>query len=107
LSLEQLGGLVGKAFPGERIEAYLPAIAPNISYQIILEKNGAVYLNQYTGKIVGVRGEGMEFLDYVHQLHIRLGWRSESDPGKKIMSWVGVAMLVVLFSGFYLWWPAK
>jgi len=54
-----------------------------------------------------VRPEEPEFLDYVHQLHLRLGWRHEGDPGKKIMSWVGVAMLVLLLSGLVLWWQQK
>jgi len=107
LSLEEIGSLMQKTFAGERIEAYLPSVAPNISYQIVLEKSGAVYVNQYNGKVLGVRGEGLELLDYVHQLHIRLAWQSESDTGKKIMSWAGVAMLILLLSGLYLWWPAK
>lgn len=107
MSLEEIGAVVRKAFPGDQIEAYQPSVSPDLSYRIPLEKSGTVYVNQYTGQILGVRAPRMEFLDYVHQLHIRLGWQSESDPGKKIMSWAGVAMLLLLLSGLYLWWPAK
>jgi uncharacterized iron-regulated membrane protein len=107
LSLEEVGALIAKAFPGERIEAYRPSVSPGLSYQVILEESGTVYVNQYTGDLLGVRPDRMEFLDYVHQLHLRLGWRREGDPGKKIISWAGVALLGLLLSGLYLWWPLK
>lgn len=109
MSLEEVSAVVRKAFPGEQIEEYLPSVSPNLSYQIVLENSGAVYVNQYTGQILGVRPARIEFLNYVHQIHLRLAWESESqsDPGKKIMSWAGVAMLLLLLSGVYLWWPAK
>lgn len=107
LTLEQIGAAVRAAFPNERIQAYLLSLSPNLAYQVIVEKSGDVYVDQFTGKILGTRPQRLEFLDYVHQLHIRLAWQREGDPGKKIMSWAGVGMLGLLLSGFYLWWPAK
>jgi len=107
LSLVEIGTTVAKSFPGERIQAYFPSTAPELSCYVIVEKSGGVYLNPYTGQILGVRPNKREFLDYVHQLHLRLGWQRQGDPGKKIMSWVGVAMLFLLLSGLFLWWPVK
>lgn len=107
LSLVEIGASVGKKFPGEHIDAYLLSVSPGLSYRVFMEKSGLVYVNQYTGEVLGGVPDGPQFLDYVHQLHLRLLWRSESDPGKKIMSWVGVAMLLLLLSGLYLWWPLK
>ena len=107
LSLEEIGERVRAAFPNDTIEAYRLSLSPEISYQVLLEEGGAVYINQYTGQILGTRPPGMEFLDYVHQLHLRLAWRTESDLGKKIMSWAGVVTLLLLLSGLYLWWRSK
>ncbi|HEY6968626.1 MAG TPA: PepSY-associated TM helix domain-containing protein [Candidatus Angelobacter sp.] len=107
LSLAELGAVVSKRFPDDRIEAYSLSTSPNLSYQIALEKSGTVYINQYSSEVLGVRPDEMDFLAYVHQLHLRLLWQKEGDPGKKIISWVGVAMLFLLLSGLYLWWPAK
>lgn len=107
LSLTEIGAIVAKSFPGERIQAYFPSAAPDLSCYVFLGKSGAVYLNPYTGQVLGVRPNKLEFLDYVHQLHIRLAWQRPSDPGKKIMSWAGVAMLLLLLSGLFLWWPLK
>src|ERR1700746_2270387 len=79
LSLAEIGAVVAKRFPGESIDAYILSTSPNISYQVALETSGSVYVNQYTGEILGVRPEQMEFLDYVHQLHLRLLWRGRGD----------------------------
>ncbi|HSK43145.1 MAG TPA: PepSY-associated TM helix domain-containing protein, partial [Candidatus Binatia bacterium] len=106
LSLVQIKEIVARAYPGDRIQNYELSTAPEISYQVSLEKTGDVYLNQYTGEILGVRSKE-EFLDYVHQLHIRLLWRGKNDPGKTIITWSGVAALFLACSGLYLWWPLK
>ncbi|HLW54160.1 MAG TPA: PepSY-associated TM helix domain-containing protein [Candidatus Angelobacter sp.] len=107
LSLAEIGAIVNGAFPGDRIFAYYLSPSPNLSCQVVLENSGTVYINQHTGKILGVRPDQLEFLDLVHQLHIRLAWRHDGDPGKRIMSWAAVAMLLLLLSGLYLWWPVK
>src|SRR5262245_60716306 len=82
LTLAEIGANVARAFPGERIQAYFPSTAPELSCYVIVEKSGRVYLNPYTGQVLGVRPNQMEFLDYVHQLHLRLGWQHQGDPGK-------------------------
>lgn len=106
LSLEQIGGVVAKAFPGERIGGYMLSTDPDLSYAVALRR-GQVYVNQYTGEVLGVRPNGPDFLSRVHQLHLRLLLQNRAEWGKKIVSWVGVAILFLLLSGFYLWWPVK
>ena len=109
LPLAEIGAAVAKRFPGEPIDAYMLSTSPDLSYQVVLETSGSVYVNQYTGEILGVRPDQMEFLDYVHQLHLRLLWRGQGDegPGKKIMTWTGVVIIFLVLSGLYLWWPRK
>src|SRR5260370_25706835 len=98
LSLAEIGTAVSKAFPGERIGGYALSTSPNLSYQVSLRR-GAVCVNQYTGEVLGVRPGGMDFLAYVHQLHLRLLTplflpdRDRHEVGKQIMSWAGVAIL--------------
>jgi uncharacterized iron-regulated membrane protein len=106
LSLAELRDHVMKEFPGERIAGYNLSTSPHISAQVALPR-GIVFVNPYTGEILGVRLTGMTFLAYVHQLHLRLAIRDPNDPGKKIISWAGVAMLFLLLSGLILWWPLK
>lgn len=105
MSLAEIGAVVNKAFPGERIGAYSLATDPGLSYGVILRR-GLVAVNPYTGEILGVRPGGPDFLGRVHQLHLRLLWLGRrGDPGKKVMSWAGVVILFLLVSGLYLWWP--
>lgn len=107
LSLADLSGIVASTFPGEQITAYTVSDSPNDAWQVWLEKSGRVYLNPYSGQILGVRSPKPEFLDYVHQLHLRLAWRHRGDPGALIVSWAGVALFLLSLSGLYLWWPVK
>ncbi len=104
LPLAKIGEAAAKEFPGERISGYLLSTDPGISYAVSLRR-GVVYVNQYTGEVLGVRAPGPDFLSRVHQLHLRLLLQNRSDPGKLIMSCVGVVILFLLVSGIYLWWP--
>src|SRR5262249_22780217 len=76
------------------------------SYQVNL-RGRVAYMNQYTGEVLGVMPTGPDFLSRVHQLHLRLLWRDEHDRGKTIMSWSGGALVALVGSGLYLWWPLK
>ena len=62
-----------------------------------------VYVNQYTGDILGIRS-GPTWLNQVHQFHLRL---LAGATGKTIVSWAGLLMTLLTLSGLYLWWPIK
>lgn len=104
MPLAEIGAAVAKAYPGERIGGYTWSSSPNLSYQVALPGR-QLYVNPYTGAVLGERPGGMDFLARVHQLHLRLLIRTPSDPGKTIMSWAGVAITFLALSGLYLWWP--
>jgi uncharacterized iron-regulated membrane protein len=106
LSLAEIEAVVHQAYPDKRIFGYLLSTSPDISCAVSL-RGRQVYVDQYTGAILGDRPSGMDFLAYVHQTHLRLAIRRPSDPGKTIMSWAGMLLLILLLSGLYLWWPVK
>lgn len=103
LTLQEIGDAVSRAYAGEPIVAYLPSTSPDISWQVVLPR-GIVYVNQYTGEVLGVRTRGQTFLGVVRAMHTRLG---AGDFGRSVVKWAGVATLILLASGLYLWWPAK
>ena len=105
MSLEQLGERVLQAFPNEKITGFTLSTSPNMSSLVSLRRSG-VFVNPYTGEILGSASSG-GFLSMVHQLHLRLLIRNQSDSGKKIVSAAGLAMLFLVLSGIYLWWPMK
>ena len=102
LTLAELGAAVSRAFPGQRTLAYGLSVAPDLSYSVSV-RSGTVFVNQYTGEILGMRS-APTFLNNVHQLHLRL---LAGAAGKRIVSWAAVVMLFLLLSGVYLWWPFK
>ena len=109
LSLAEIGAAVLKTFPGERIRAYTLSTSPNISYQVGTGQ-GTVYVNQYTGEILGIQkgpDSVSNALNFIHQFHMRLAIRNQADTGEEIIKWVDVVILFLLLSGLYLWWPAK
>jgi len=103
LSLEEIGGAVSKQFSGEPIVAYLPSETADLSSQVILPR-GIVCVNQYTGEILGMRTRGQSIFGWARDFHVRL---ASGDVGRIVMRWSGVAMLVSLASGLYLWWPGR
>ena len=103
LSLDEIGGAVSKQFNGEPIVAYLPSESPELSSEVILP-SGIVCVNQYTGEVLGTRTREQSIFVLARDLHVRL---ASGDVGRNIMRWSGVALLVSLASGLYLWWPRK
>ena len=105
-SLEELGAAASKAQHGEQPIGFLMSTSPDLAYQVLF-RGRSVFVDQYTGAVLGVRASGPDFLSRVHQLHLRLLIQNSSDAGKTIVKWASVALLVLLLSGLYLWWPAK
>jgi uncharacterized iron-regulated membrane protein len=109
LSLAAINDIVHKAYPRDTIAAYDLATSTDISYQVYTN-NKTVYINEYSGKILGVVSgpdSWNKAQQTIHQLHLRLAFHDSHDIGKSIMSWAGVAMLLILPSGLILWWKQK
>jgi uncharacterized iron-regulated membrane protein len=100
--LTELGAEVLAAYPGRKIGGYGMGVSPDLSYAVSIGGT-AVFVNQYTGEILGERS-GPTWLSQVHQLHLRL---LAGSTGKTIVSWAGVLTLLLTISGLYLWWPVK
>lgn len=103
LSLQEIGEAASKRFKGEQIVAYLPSESPDLSSEVILP-SGIVCVNQYTGEVLGMRKRRQTIFGLAHDLHVRV---ASGDVGRGIMKWSGLALLVSLVSGAYLWWPMK
>jgi uncharacterized iron-regulated membrane protein len=103
LSLSEIGDAASRRFRGEPVVAYLPSLSPNLSSQVVLP-SGIAYVNQHTGEVLGMRIRGQTFLGYVRELHVHL---AGGNFGRNILKLSGIAMLLSLASGLYLWWPIR
>ncbi len=104
----------------DKVDATLPADvdvkgvvvsnSPNEAYKVNLSKpkKAAVYVNQYTGEVIG-KEERLPFFQTVFRLH---RWLMDSNPGDGKLFWgkmiVGtstLAFVVILLTGLVIWWP--
>ena len=72
-------------------------------------REGAVYLNPYTGRMVGQGAQGMrDFFRIVTEWHRWLGAPVENRAvPKAITGACNLAFLFLVMSGFYIWFPRK
>ena len=101
LSLAELTSRAAAGLTGP-VVGYGLGVSPNLSWYIATP-DGAVFVNPYTGEILGTR-TAPTWLNQVHQFHLRL---LAGNAGKTIVSWAGVVMTLLTLSGIYLWWPVK
>ena len=115
---------VGEPLPvsviADKVDATLPAdvdvkgvvvsSSPDEAYKVNLSKpkKAAVYVNQYTGEVIG-KDERLPFFRTVFRLH---RWLMDSNPGEGKVFWgkmiVGastLAFVVILLTGLVIWWP--
>lgn len=114
----------GEALPlnilADKVDATLPAdvdvkgivvsCSPHEAYKVNLSKpkKSAVYVNQYTGEVIG-QDERLPFFQAVFRLH---RWLMDSNPGDGKIFWgkmiVGtstLACVIILLTGLVIWWP--
>jgi uncharacterized iron-regulated membrane protein len=102
---QQLGE-VQQAYAGAKITKFIPGIAPNRSTEVTLttaqQEHLLVFVNPYTGKILGDRSEDYNFQAIVRKMHSEL---MLGQVGNYLVELAACWGLVLLMSGLYLWWP--
>ena len=63
-----------------------------------------IYVNQYTGAVLGSTEDGSNWIIKVHDLHVNL---LTGKTGNGIVTWSTCGLLVLSLSGIILWWPRK
>ena len=63
-----------------------------------------VYVNQYTGMVLGSTEDGSNWILKVHDLHVNF---LSGKLGNQIVTWSTVGLLILSLSGIVLWWPRK
>jgi len=63
-----------------------------------------VYVNQYTGKVLGSTEDGSNWILKVHDLHVNF---LSGKVGNQIVTWSTFGLLVLSLSGIVLWWPRR
>lgn len=61
-----------------------------------------VWLDPGTGRVLDKSDSSQGLVRFMHQLH---GSLLIPDVGRKVVGWIGVAMLLSSATGLWLWWP--
>ena len=96
---------VEKAHPGQKIDRIFLPRAPGQTYQVRLPAaQTSVFVNPYSGQIVGETAHTRSFYDWVDELHVRL---LADDIGHFLVGIGGFALFTMALSGLWLWWPRR
>jgi uncharacterized iron-regulated membrane protein len=95
-------------YPGRKIDAFGLPPRPDLSLLVALtDAKGAgrqLYVNPYTGEILGSLNDANQFMRRVHSFHQRLAGGNVSDM---IVGWTAIFLLLLSISGIVLWWRSK
>jgi uncharacterized iron-regulated membrane protein len=106
LTLADIAASLNRTYSGKPISRFELSTVPDLSYRVAVDGQ-VLHVNQYTGEVIGPATPQPDTLAKIHQLHLRLLWMSHPDAGKAVVSWMCTGMIVLLATGFYLWWPLK
>lgn len=96
------------ALPGQTANRLTMPVAPGDAAIIRFtaqERRAArqVFVDPVSLQVLAIRGVQEGWLRFIHNLHANL--LLEGRPGRAVIGWFGVILLVMATSGLYLWWP--
>ncbi|OJW10861.1 MAG: hypothetical protein BGO49_25470 [Planctomycetales bacterium 71-10] len=111
--LDELIEVAKKAGGSDELEGMALRPEPDRSVRFMVEGTGTgghdggpphvdVYVNPYTGDVLGTRTEGTDVFDVVLALHRNLMYGS---TGRALVELTTAWGLILLATGVYLWWP--
>ena len=88
---------------------------PNLVHVMQTSDRATVYVNQYSGEILGTRigpSSAQRIIGYIHQLHTHLvpdprQARRAAEIGEKIVESAGFVLCALVPTGLILWWRVK
>ncbi|KGO87947.1 transmembrane protein [Flavobacterium rivuli WB 3.3-2 = DSM 21788] len=82
---------------------YKAGNADAILYFNSLDQYYNIYTDPYTGKVLGIYDEELDFFNIVKMLHWSL--LLNAPVGQQIIGWSTFIFVVMLITGIILWWP--
>jgi len=87
---------------------YMPATDSDSTYVRLVSRSSAatreVYVDQYSGAILGRKELANQLIWKIHEFHINLG---AGAGGSQLVFYASIALLCLAGSGLCLWWPRR
>ncbi len=107
MSVDDLFQAAAKAYPGQKVATLRLPQSADDSVQFNVKGPKQVFMNPYTGAILGERSPQTP-LSTIHSIHLRLLVGGGKDKtGADIVAFVTAVAIFLVLSGVYLWWPIK
>lgn len=117
VSVEEMFNSARQAFPKQRVQNIGFPNDDKLSAQLMLGTGQRVFMDPYTGKVLGSRGFNESLSFRLHQLHVRLLFPPVTTPfgkgtrtvpnklGSQIVGWTTVVLLGISITGIFVWFP--
>ena len=95
------------AVPGTRLRSYTEPASPTGSALVTLKSDSGkrlVYLDPYTGRVLDTVDANTEFMFVTRKLHSLVYF---GNTASYLVEAIGGFALILVFTGFYLWWPRR
>jgi len=109
LDLDVLVTMARTAVPEGRLSGVMLRADPTATVGVNFGRERTVFVNPYTGAVLGEGAKTLrDFFHMVTDWHRWLGTEGDSrDIGRAITGTCNTAFVVMVVTGFYLWWPRR
>lgn len=101
LSLDSLAAVARAARPG-KLTALSVGDSPDRSVVASFGREGSLYLDPWSGKVLGSESEMRKALRFMEEIHRWLGSR---EIGRPVTGTAALLCLFLSLSGLWMWWP--
>jgi uncharacterized iron-regulated membrane protein len=102
LSLDLLAEKAQQSKSKGNVSAITIKSDPRASAVVGFGREGSLYINPYTGDVLGGTSKTHKFLHFIEDWH---RWLVKRDIGKPIIGASTFAFFILVLSGIYIWWP--
>ncbi len=104
LALSALVARANAADPTDPVGGIHLAEEPDQAYELSARRRHSIFINRYSGEILGTRNREESFARFVHLLHTRF---VAGEIGEHLAGAFTLGMLFLAASGIVLWWPRR
>ncbi|MEW6734366.1 MAG: PepSY-associated TM helix domain-containing protein [Acidobacteriota bacterium] len=108
LGAQALFAKVHEIKPGVKPTSLTLQADPTAAAVITLGREGVLYLNPYTGELIGKGSKTRYFFQKITDWHRWFALEGESRAiGRAITGACSIAFFILAITGIYIWWPKK
>ena len=102
LPVDSIAMIATAYYPEGRIREIVVNHEPGKSVKVYMLDHHLLYINPYTGEVLGVKNTRKDPFLMAWSLHTQLGL---GEMGGKIVGWCTLACVPLILTGLWLWWP--